>query len=120
MKLNYIDTDKGQVPYKYDLNVLAQIQNEYGSFDAWANAFMPQNEDPSIKILIKTFALMINEGIDIQSYEHNTPYTPLTTKQVGRIIEEVGVGEVTKIMLAEIKGKSKSENDPNQTTTMNQ
>ena len=39
---------------------------------------------------------MINEGIDIENEENGTDIKPLTRKQVGRIITEVGVADATR------------------------
>ena len=39
---------------------------------------------------------MINEGIDISNEENNTKVKPLTLKQVGRLLTEVGLTEATQ------------------------
>ena len=39
---------------------------------------------------------MINEGIDIMNEETGNDVKPLTLKQTGRLITEIGIAEATK------------------------
>ena len=53
------------------------------------------SESRTLKHLFSVTA-MINEGIDIENEENGTDIKPLTRKQVGRIITEVGVADATR------------------------
>ena len=52
---------------------------------------------------------MLNEGIDIDNEENGTDIKPFTKKQVGRIITEVGLANVTAEMNRTVIESSKSE-----------
>jgi hypothetical protein len=52
---------------------------------------------------------MLNEGIDITNDEEGTNDKPLTLKQVGRMITEVGLREATKSMQDTVIKSTESE-----------
>ena len=88
----------GEIEYKdkvyklpFNLNVMEEIQEEYGSIDKWAELTDGANGEPNAKAVIFGFTSMINEGIDIDNEENGTDLKHLTNKQVARIITEVGL-----------------------------
>lgn len=83
-------------PLVFNLNVMEQIQEEYGSLDKWGTLTDGSNGEPDAKAVIYGFTQMINEGIDIQNEENGTKDPFLTKKQVGRIITQYGLIEATK------------------------
>lgn len=95
----------GKIQYKdkeyklvFNLNVMEQIQDEYKSLEEWGNLTDGQSGEPNAKAVIFGFTAMLNEGIDMENEENGTDIKPLTTKQVGRIITEVGLLEATKTL----------------------
>ena len=52
---------------------------------------------------------MLNEGIDIENEENGTDVKPLTLKQVGRMITEIGIGDATNVMNQTVIDSSKSD-----------
>lgn len=94
-KLQYKDKEYKLV---FNLNVMEQIQEEYKSLEEWGNLTDGQNGEPNAKAVIYGFTAMLNEGIDMDNEENGTDIKPLTTKQVGRIITEVGLLEATKTL----------------------
>lgn len=84
----------------FNLNVMEQIQDEYGSISAWGE--LTDNEkEPNAKAVIFGLTSMINEGIDIDNEDNEgvESYVPkkfLTKKQVGRLLTDVGIEEATK------------------------
>lgn len=78
----------------FNLNVMERIQDEYETVDAWADLM----DSGNAKAVIFGFAEMINEGLDIEAEENGTEYTPLSHKQVGRIITEYGIVNASKII----------------------
>ena len=52
---------------------------------------------------------MLNEGIDIENEENGTDIKPLTLKQVGRIITEVGLAGATAALNQTVIESTKSE-----------
>ena len=125
----------------FNLNVMEAIQIEYGSLEAWGaltdgteyakreyikvsgssdgwDDLKPKDRakyvgEPDAKAVIFGFTEMINEGIDIQNEENGTSLPPVTLKQVGRMITEVGLGEATGLLNQTVvdstKGDGKNE-----------
>ena len=83
----------------FNLNVMEQLQEEYGSVEAWGN--LTDNEtEPNAKAVKFGLTCMINEGIEIYNEDHAddegfTPKKLVTDKQVGRIISEIGLAAAT-------------------------
>lgn len=128
---------KGQ-KYKlvFNLNVMETIQEEYGSIDVWGELTdgteyarreyekqgnkVPWDElseeekanwsgEPDAKAVIFGITEMLNEGIDMDNEENGTDIKPLTKKQVGRMITEIGLANVTQEMNRTVIESSKSE-----------
>lgn len=78
----------------FNLNVMQAIQEEYKTVQAWGNLTDGKNGDEiDVKALIFGLREMINESIDIEN-ENREPSQKeafLTSKQVGRIITEIGL-----------------------------
>lgn len=97
----------------FNLNVMERVQEEYGSLDAWGALTEGRNGEPNAKAVIFGFTEMINEGIDIENEENGTDIKPLTLKQVGRMITEIGLNEATDklndTVINSTKGEEKNE-----------
>lgn len=127
----------GSIKYKgidyrlvFNLNVMEAIQEEYGSIEAWGDltdgtangrkAYMGDWDDlseeekeklkgePDAKAVIFGFTQMINEGIDIAN-EEGEDLKPLTLKQVGRMITEVGLSNASNTMKNTVIASAQSE-----------
>ena len=64
----YIDTDKRKYPLVFNLNVMEEIQEQYGSLDEWGKVTQG-NGEPQVKDLKNGIMAMINEAIDIEEYD---------------------------------------------------
>lgn len=96
-KLTYIETEKRRYPIVFNINVMEEIQEAYGSISAWGGIVENGGGgEPKVKDLKVGLAMMINEGIDIENEEKGENAPMVTTKQVGRIITEVGFEAITK------------------------
>ena len=98
----------------FNLNVMEAIQMEYGTLDHWGELTDgTEKGEPDAKAVIFGFTEMINEGIDIDNEENGTNDAPLTLKQVGRMITEIGLGNATKTLnetvIESTKGDGKNE-----------
>lgn len=107
----------GEITYKgktfklvFNLNVMEQIQDEYGSVDKWGELTDGRAGEPSAKAVIFGMACMINESIDIDNEDlpEDQKTQPLTLKQVGRLITEVGLLNATKTMNETVIGSTES------------
>lgn len=107
----------GKIQYKdkeytlaFNLNVMERIQEEYGSISEWGKLTDgTTNGESDAKAVIFGFTEMINEGIDIENEEKGTENPPLTLKQVGRIITEVGLINATEKLNNLVIESTKSE-----------
>ena len=82
----------------FSLNVMEAIQDKYGSIDKWSS-LIQKNGEPDIKALKFFMIEAINEGIEIENEKNNEKRKSVTSKQVGRILTEVGLSDTAnKIM----------------------
>lgn len=120
----------------FNLNVMETIQEEYGTLDEWGdltngeayskreyeklgkktpwdNLTEKEKEkyqsEPDAKAVIFGFTEMINEGIDIDNEENGTDIKPMTRKQVGRMISDIGLSNATNTMNKTVVESTKSE-----------
>ena len=104
-RIQYKDKD---YPMVFNLNVMESIQGEYGSLENWGNMTDGSQGEPNAKAVIFGFTEMINEGIDIANEENGTDDKPLTLKQVGRLISEIGLRNATKTLNETVVESTKS------------
>lgn len=100
----------------FNLNVMEEIQAEYGSVSAWGDKTDNTKEgaEPDAKAVIFGLTCMINEGIDIDNEDNEgvegyTPKKPLTTKQVGRLLTDVGLTEAATKLNKSVIGAIESD-----------
>lgn len=92
----------------FNLNVMEDIQEKYGSVEAWGNLVEAEDE-PKAKDIKYGFTAMLNEGIDIYNEENGTERPFFTEKQVGRIISEIGLSEAAKRLNDTVVDSTKSD-----------
>lgn len=93
----------------FNLNVMEVIQEEYGSIDKWGELTDGKSGEVNAKALIFGMAAMINEGLEIESEETGTPFVPVTLKQAGRIITEIGLQTATETLNETVVESSKDD-----------
>lgn len=97
-KINYLETKTEKFPLVFTLNVMESIQEKYGTIEKWSELIQHKDE-PDIKALKFFMTEAINEGIEIENENLNEKRKAVTSKQVGRILTEVGLsGTANKIM----------------------
>ncbi len=106
----------GQIEYKgkiyklyFNLNVMAQIQEEYGTIDKWGELSDGVSGEINAKAVIFGITAMLNEGIEIENDENRTDIKPFTLKQVGRMVTEIGIKEATKKLNETVIESTKDE-----------
>ena len=98
-KLTYIETNDRKYPIVFNINVMEEIQEAYGSLGAWGEIVENANGgEPRVKDLKIGLMFMINEGIDIENEEKGEKRPMLNAKQVGRLIGEVGFQTITQVI----------------------
>lgn len=95
----------------FDMNVIETLQTKYGSFNKWSDLIQPTEEgqECNIEALKFGFAEALNEGIDIANEDREEKIEPLTLKQVGRIITDLGLRNINEKMQEAVIEGTKSE-----------
>jgi hypothetical protein len=110
----YINTEKKKYPLAFNMNVMEEIQEAYGSLDEWGRITQGAGE-AKVKDLKVGIMAMINEAIDMQNEDNNTNEPLLNAKQVGRIMTEVGIDKIVaaiqEITVASTKGEDNEKNE---------
>lgn len=96
-KIIYLETENEKYPLAFNVNVMEEIQNEYGSISKWGS--IVENKDsaesePKIKDLKVGMLFMVNEGIEIENEKSETKRELLNSKQLGRLLSKIGLKEV--------------------------
>lgn len=117
-KVEILEVNDKQYPMMFTLNVVEEIQDEFGSLEAWENEIMPKKEndeekekEPNIKAFKKTITIMINEGIDFMNEENGTNNKFITEKTAGRIISAYGFKEINERFARLMKNSNVVENE---------
>ena len=106
---NEIEFNGNKYNLVFNLNVMEAIQDEYGTLDKWGELTDGSKGEPNVKAVKFGFMQMINEGIDIDNENNGTNIKPLTDKQVGRLLTEIGLANVTKQMNKTVIESTKSD-----------
>ncbi|WP_304068678.1 hypothetical protein [Megamonas hypermegale] len=111
----------GTITYKgkdlnlvFNLNVLEEIQEEYETFAKWCDLVGGDNRiEPDAKAVIFGFRAMVNEGIDIANDDlpDEEKQKPMTLKQVGRMLTEIGMDTAITQMNSVVSGSTKGGED---------
>lgn len=106
----YIETKNKKYPLVFNLNVMEEIQEKYGSLDNWGELTKGSGE-PKIKELKAGIMLMLNEAIDMENDNNGTTEPMLTEKQVGRVMSDVGIDVIVKKIQEITIASTKSEDN---------
>ena len=111
-----------EYPMAYTLNVMEDIQEKFGTIEAWGNALQPpKGQEPKIKDLKWTFTQFINERIDIENEEKGEKRPFVSEKQVGRLISAVGINNVNKeLMNVTVASTKTAENEEDEEDIKNE
>ena len=102
-----------EIKLAFNLNVMQSIQEEYGTVDKWGKLTDGASGEVDVKALKFGLTQMINEAIDIDNDENGTDEPFLTSKQVGRIISEVGLEGATKALNQTVVDATKGDSGKN-------
>ena len=105
---SFIDYKGEKYELVFNLNVMEEIQEKYGSVEEWGELVEAETE-PKAKDIKYGFTVMINEGIDIYNEEHDEKREFLTPKQVGRIVSDIGLLEAAKTLNKTVVKSTKSD-----------
>ena len=98
-KITHIEANGRKYPVVFNINVMEEIQEKYGSISAWgAIVENAEGGEHKVKDLKNGLMAMINEGIDIENEMNGTNNPFVDSKQVGRIISERGFEAITSVI----------------------
>lgn len=97
----------------FNLNVMEAIQDEYGTIEKWGALTDGTDGEVNAKAVKFGFTQMLNEGIDIDNEKNGTDDKPLTTKQVGRILTEIGLSGAAQAMNQTVIDSTRSDDSKN-------
>lgn len=106
----YIEAKEKKYPLVFNLNVMEEIQETYGSLNEWGK-ITQGNGEVKVKDLKAGVLAMMNEAIDMENEENNTNVPALDAKQVGRIMSAVGIDEIVKAIQGITIASTKTEGD---------
>ena len=111
--IKYIECKNIKYPLVFNLNVIEKIQDKYGSYEKWGE--MTDGKEREINIGALKFGIleMINEGIDIENENNEVKREFVTSKQVGRLITELGMKNLTDKVQETVIESTKDEEEKN-------
>lgn len=112
--IKYIECKNIKYPLVFNLNVIEKIQDKYGSYEKWGE--MTDGKEREINIGALKFGIleMINEGIDTENENNEVKREFVTSKQVGRLITELGMKNLTdKVQETVIESTKNEEEEKN-------
>ena len=110
-KIYHLETKTRIYPFCFNLNVMEELQEKYGSITAWGKLVSTSaDEEPKIKELIDGLNIMINEAIEIENEEQDKNDSLVSLKQTGRIISEVGLKNVLNLIMGTAKKSTETDN----------
>ena len=114
MKYNEVEYKGKKYKLVFNLNVMQEVQEKYKTIDKWAELTDNNGEgEPDAKAIIFGLTAMLNEGIEIDNEENGTDIKPLTQKQVGRLVTEVGLFEAAQKLNNTVIESTKSDEEKN-------
>lgn len=117
-KITHLETEDKKYPMAFTLNVMEAIQEKYGTLDKWSK-LIQNDQEPDIKALKFFMTEAINEGIEIQNKKTGEKTKPITSKQAGRILTEVGISKaLNKVTNTVVESVKTGEESPKNEITM--
>ena len=105
----------GKITYKekeykvvFNLNVMEAIQEEYGTLDKWTELTSGVDQEVNVKALKFGYTAMLNEALEI-----GTEYKPVTPAFVGRMLTDIGLDNMTKVLQDTVVESTKTDEGKN-------
>ena len=108
MEKTLIDYKGEKYELAFNLNVMEEIQEQYGTVEKWGE-LVEASAEPKAKDIKFGFTAMLNEGVDIYNEENEDKREHFTSRQVGRIISEIGLMQAAKTLNKTVVESTKSD-----------
>ena len=110
-KIKHIKVNNIEYPLVFNLNVMEKIQEEYETIEKWGELTEGTETEIDVKALKYGITEMINEGIDIENEDKEEKREFLTSKQVGRLITEIGLQKLAEDVQKTVVDSTKTNNE---------
>lgn len=111
-KIKHITVNGIEYPLVFNLNVMEKIQEEYETIEQWGELTDGKEKELDVKALKYGITEMINEGIDIENENSENKRDFLSSKQVGRIITEIGLEKMANDVQKTVIDSTKTDDEP--------
>lgn len=108
-----ITFDGKDYPLVFNLNVVEQIQEEYGTVEKWGKLTDIKNGEVNAKALIFGLTAMYNEAVDIANDEQGSNLPFITKKQMGRLVSRAGLEKSAEALNNTVVEATKGDNSKN-------
>lgn len=108
-----ITFDGKDYPLIFNLNVMEQIQDEYGTVEKWGKLTDGKNGEVNAKALTFGLTAMYNEAVDIANEEQGANLPFITRKQMGRLVSRAGLEASAKALNETIVEATKGDSSKN-------
>lgn len=113
-EVKFFEVKDNKIPALFDLNVVAELQETYGSLSEWNAKCFPEGSEPRLKPLIHAFELAINEGYDATGSDKR-----VSKQEAGRIVTamtiEKAAAKIKQLVVDSTKSGEKGKNAPSPT-----
>lgn len=110
-KIIYLETKTKKVPMLFSFNVMEEMQNKYGSYNAWLHLVRGEKQiinkdntvdyektiegEPDLTAVKLGLLSAINEGIEVENEgkSEDEKMKLYTGKEVGRLLTEIGLNK---------------------------
>lgn len=109
--IRYLEIGEERYPLVFNINVMEEIQEKYETMSKWGEV-VEGEEEPKLKDLKAGILFMINEGIDIENEKKDEKRPFLTSKQLGRLMSEVGFSKIVETIKELTVSSTKTGEEP--------
>ncbi len=114
-EVKFFEVKDQKIPALFDLNVVAELQEKYGSLSEWNAKCFPKGSEPRLKPLIHAFELAINEGYDAIGSDKR-----VSNAEAGRIVTAMTIdkaaAKIQQLVVDSTKSGDEEKNAPSPTT----
>lgn len=107
------EVDGVSYPLIFNLNVMEDIQEKFGSVAKWGELTDAKSGEPNAKALKYGITAMMNEAIDIENDDRAEKRPFMTEKQVGRLITRAGLQKSAEALNNAVINATKDDNEKN-------
>ena len=115
-EIRQIEFNGKEYPLLMSINVIIDIEDEYGSFENWSALVTPKEGEgalPNMTAIRKFFTLCVNEGIDVENEDAEIKRPFITEKQAGRIMG--GLQDSRQVVMDLVVSSTKTGNEEEDT-----